>query len=117
MGYTEEEYEQVKEMLLNHRGKGNEITAREINEVVGLDNVGSFPQTRECIRDIILQERIPAIGGGNGFYIAESEEELKDALETLESRIINTTERKMLLQRAAEEWSDEIETDDDLDVL
>lgn len=117
MGYTEEEYEQVRKLLLEHKGKGNEIPSRDINDEVGLDSVGSFPQTRECVRDVMLRERIPVIGGGNGYYVAEKEEEVKDAIETLESRILNTTERKMLLQRAAEEWADDIETDDDLDIL
>ena len=117
MGYTQEEYEQVRELLLEHKGKGNEISSREINEVVGLDSVGSFPQTRKCVRDVMLQERIPVIGGGNGYYVAETEEEVKNALDTLESRILNTTERKMLLQRAAQEWSEDIEGNEDLDIL
>ncbi|NLV10693.1 hypothetical protein ACAH01_08760 [Halomicrobium sp. HM KBTZ05] len=117
MGYTEEEYERVKALLLEHKGKGNEISSREINEQVELDTVGSFPQTRECVRDVMLRERIPIIGGGNGYYVAQEEQEVKDAIETLESRILNTTERKMLLQRAAQEWADDIETDDDLDIL
>lgn len=116
MGYSDDQYEQVKAMLLDHHGRDNQISSREINEVVELDTVGSFPNTRECIRDIMFQEGIPIIGGGNGYYVATTEQELKDALETLDSRIINTTERKMALRRAANNW-DDIESDDDLDIL
>lgn len=117
MSYSDEDYEAVKGIILDHRGKGNEISSREINEVVELDSVGSFPSTREVVKDIMFQERIPIVGGGNGYYIAETEEEVADALDTLESRIINTAERKMALRRAAEEWSDELEADDDFDIL
>lgn len=117
MSYTDSEYEQVKEMLLAHRGKGNEISARDINEVVELDNVGSFPKTRQCIRDIMEEERIPIIGGGNGYYVAETEAELESYLGTLDSRIMNTAERKMLVERAARSWEDEIVPDDDADVF
>jgi tRNA A37 N6-isopentenylltransferase MiaA len=116
MGYTQEEYEQVKEMLLEHRGRDNQISSREINEVVELDNVGSFPQTRECVRDIMFEERIPIIGGGNGYYVAETEEEIADALETLESRILHQAERKMTLKRAAQQWED-VDPDDEHDIL
>ena len=117
MSYSEEQYEQAKELLLQHQGKGNEITSRELNERLELDSVGSFPQTRELVRDIMFQERIPVIGGGNGYYVAETEEEIQNAIQTLTSRITNTAERRMMLIRAAENWSDELETDDELDVL
>lgn len=116
VSYTTEDYEQVKGILLDHCGRDNQISSREINKVVDLDNVGSFPQTRECIKDIMYEERIPIIGGGNGYYVAETEEEIAAALETLESRIIHTAERKMALTRAAREW-DDIEPDDNHDIL
>lgn len=116
MSYTDEEYERVKELLLEHRGKGNGITSREINDVVGLDNVGSFPQTRECVRAVMFNEDIPVIGGNGGYYIAETEEELAGALDTLEKRIVRTAERKMALKRAARAW-DDIESGDGHDIL
>jgi hypothetical protein len=40
MSYTDEQYEQAKELLLQHQGKGNEITSRELNDRSGLANVG-----------------------------------------------------------------------------
>ena len=116
MSYTQDEYDQVKEMIMEHYGRDDQISSREINEEVGLDSVGSFPTTRECVREIMFEEQIPIIGGGNGYYIAETEQEISDAIDTLDSRILNTAERKMALRRAAGGW-DDIEEDDDLDVL
>lgn len=116
MTYTQEQYETVKELLLNHHGKGNEISSREINEAVELDNVGSFPQTRQLVKDIMYQEEIPIIGGGNGYYVAETEAEIASAIETFDSRITKNAERKLVLQRAARNW-DTIEPHDDHDVL
>jgi len=117
VSYTQDDYETVKEMLLNHRGKGNEISSREINEVVELDNVGSFPNTRKLVKDIMFDENIPVVGGGNGYYVAETEEEVGEYLETLEGRIMSNAERKMAVTRAANEWRDELEEDEDYDVL
>lgn len=102
VSYTDQEYETVKELILEHQGKGNEISSREINDVVDLDNVGSFPTVRRCVKDIMFQEQIPIVGGGNGYYVAETEEEIADAIDTLESRILNMSERKMMLTRAAQ---------------
>lgn len=116
MSYSEAEYEQVKLMILDHHGQGDQISSREINEVVQLDTVDSFPNTRRCVRDIMFEEKIPIIGGGNGYYVAETEQEIADAFKTLDSRILETAERKMALRRAANQW-DNIETDDGLDIL
>jgi len=109
--------EQVKSLLLDHRGAGNPITSREINEKIQQDAIGSFPGTRALIREIMVEEQIPVIGGNNGYYVAETEEEVGEYLETLEGRIMSNAERKMAVTRAANEWRDELEEDEDYDVL
>jgi len=116
MSYTDSQYERVKQILLDHRGADDPITSREIDDELNMDNIGSFPNTRECIRDIMFQERIPIVGGNQGYYVAKSEEEIAEAIEGLEGRIMNMTERKMALRRAANEV-DYVDEDDDYDVL
>ncbi|QIO25132.1 hypothetical protein [Haloarcula sp. JP-L23] len=56
------------------------------------------------------------MGGGNGYYVAEEEAEIASALETLESRMLNTAEHKMALRRAAQQW-DDVDADGDYDIL
>jgi hypothetical protein len=109
--------ERVKELLLDHRGKDNPISSREISEQLKKDEVGSFPETRMMVRDIMLEDQIPIASCNRGYYVVETEEELKDYVDQLESRILGVSERKFAVQRAANEWDGEIETDEDLDLL
>ena len=109
--------QQVKEILLDHRGANNAISSREISDRLNKDEVGSFPETRMIIRDIMLEDQIPIASSNNGYYVIESEEELRDYVDQLESRILGMSERKFAVQRAADAWSGDIETDEDLDLL
>ena len=109
--------ELVKELLLDHRGADNPISSREISEHLEAQEVGSFPKTRMLVRDIMLEEQIPIASSNNGYYVIETEEELQDYIDQLESRILGISERKFEVRRAANEWDSEIETDDDLDLL
>ncbi|MCF2207882.1 hypothetical protein KI372_07475 [Halobacterium salinarum] len=59
---------------------------------------------------------MPLVGGNQGYYVAESEGEIAQAIDSLEGRIMNMTERKMALRRAANEV-DYVDEDDDYDVL
>ena len=109
--------ERVKEILLEHRGADDPISSREISEILDKREVGSFPETRMLIRDIMLEDQIPVASSNSGYYVIETEEELKDYVDQLESRILGMSERKYAVQRAANEWDGEIETDEDLDLL
>ncbi|MGQ3414478.1 hypothetical protein ACT4ML_19845 [Natrinema sp. LN54] len=112
---SEEEKEQVKSILLDHEGEDNKITAREIDEEVGLDSVGSFPNTRAAIRELLFEDQIPVIGTTQGYYVAESQDQVDEYIEGLEGRIMEITERKFAITRAAENWEPELpESDSDL---
>lgn len=109
--------EQVKEIILDHRGRDNPISSRDINEQLNLDNVGSFPNTREVIRELILEEQIPIAAGGNGYYVIETEDELQHYIDSLEGRMLSIADRKYGVRRAAQAWDGEIEPSDDIDLL
>ena len=107
----------VKELLLDHKGSDNPISSREISEELDKEEVGSFPETRMMIREIMIEDEIPIASSNAGYYVIEAEEELQDYVDQLESRILGMTERKMHIQQAANNWDGDIETDDDLDLL
>lgn len=108
--------DEVRELLLEHRGSDNPITSREINEIVGLDDIGSFPSTRAVIREIVMEDRIPIAGSSQGYYVIETEDELEDYIENLENRITNIAERRYGVLRAVRDWDEEI-VDEDSDIL
>ncbi|MCF2238879.1 hypothetical protein KVP04_07045 [Halobacterium salinarum] len=109
--------DKVKDLLLNATGPSNAVSSREINEQVDVDSVGSFPQTREIVRELLMNEGIPVASNSNGYYVIESEEQLADYVNTLDSRITGIAERRYGILRAADQWDGDIEDSDDHDVL
>ena len=101
--------EVTRELLLEHWGKDNPISSREINEIIQVDNVGSFPRTREIVRELLFEDGLPVASGGNGYYLIETEEELQKEVESLNSRISKTLERRRRVALAAANEHDEID--------
>lgn len=50
--------DQVREKILDHRETANQFPSREYNDGIDVDNSGSFPGTRETIRDLIMRAAI-----------------------------------------------------------
>ncbi|MCL9818392.1 hypothetical protein [Natronocalculus amylovorans] len=93
--------DQIREMLLDHRGSDNPISSREISDELGIDEVESFPVTRGLIKEILKEDKIPVAGYSQGYFVIETEEELEDYLDNLDSRAMNTIQRKYLIKNAA----------------
>lgn len=111
-GDNKTDREVVKDLLLAHRGQENPISAREINEVIEVDTVGSFPRTRELVRELLFEEKIPVAGGNAGYYVVETKAELTAYLENLDSRMGKIAERRYAIRRAAQGWDAFGEEDD-----
>lgn len=109
--------ETVKELLLENSSADDPITSREISNALEENEVGSFPKTRMIIRDIMMRDKIPIVSSNQGYWVAESEQEIQDYLDNLENRIMGITERRYAVLQAVELWDGDIETDDDLDLL
>ncbi|MFK8214634.1 hypothetical protein [Haloferax volcanii] len=109
--------DEIREIILEHRGADNPITSREINERFDLDNIGSFPSTRAVIRELVMEERIPIAATSQGYFLIDSEEELEEYVDNLESRVMNITERKFAVLRAADRWDGESDSSSDPDIL
>ncbi|APX00229.1 hypothetical protein CHINAEXTREME_20690 (plasmid) [Halobiforma lacisalsi AJ5] len=86
-GLDPEKLETVKELLLEHRGRDNPISSREINEVIEVDSVGSFPKTRKYVRQVLYEEEIPVASGSNGYYVIEDQDELEEEISSIDRRI------------------------------
>jgi|GEM_PF-595892 len=109
--------EKVKELLLEESSADDPITSREISDELAGNEVGSFPETRMIIRDIMISDGIPIVSSNQGYWVAETEQEIQDYLDNLENRIMGITERRYAVKQAAAMWDGDIETDDDLDIL
>jgi hypothetical protein len=114
---TESAKEIVRELLLDHRGSDDPITAREINEVIDEDRVGSFPGTRELIREIVIEDEIPVASTNQGYFVVDNEEELSEYVDNLTRRAMAILERRFAVLRAANTWHEDIATSNDEDLL
>ena len=88
--------EEIKNILMQHRGKSNAITSREIAYKVGINEDDTHAKTRKIIRDVKEKDNIPVLACNKGYYFPETEEEFNEYMENLDSRIIGIQKRKEL---------------------
>ncbi|GEM_PF-5144259 len=74
-------------------GSQNYQNADDIGASLGLDAGRTAEPTRELIREAILDESIPIGSNTNGYFLIDSEDELKSVLQSLKSRIEGLQER------------------------
>lgn len=117
MPSDEEVKDQIEEIIRNHQGADDTVTSREINEELGLDNIGSFPSTRAVIRELVLEDKVPIAATTNGYFLIKTEDELASYIENLEQRMLSIADRKYAIRRAAADWDGHIEPSDDEDLL
>lgn len=82
-----DEIEEIKKIILEHRGKTNAIKSREIANKVGINEDDTHAKTREIIRDIKETDNLPVLACNKGYYLAETEEEFNEYIENLKNRI------------------------------
>jgi len=92
--------EQIRDVLLNHRGKEHAIKARDIANQVGIDRGPSSVTIRTKILETIKTYKIPVAGNpALGYFLITNKEELKNYQKSLQSRINKTVERSLLMER------------------
>ena len=94
----------IKEILENHQGKNNQISAGEIGRQIGIDEDATHVQTRGLILETIEQLKLPVAGGNRGYYLISNREELDEYLNGIDGRIQEMTKRKNLVQNAFESY-------------
>ena len=98
-----DELEFVKTQLESHVGKGNTISAGEIEKMLGYPVEGSHVKGRDLVKRCAEKYRIPVGGNINGYYIINTESELNEYTTNLKSRAQKTLERGDLMKKFYEE--------------
>jgi hypothetical protein len=68
-------------------GKTNSKHARKLEKNLGMDTGPTQEQTRDFIRDAIINEEIPIGSTPQGFFLINTEDELIEVVKGLEGRI------------------------------
>lgn len=91
--------EQIKNILMQHRGKSNAITSGEIAVMVGINEDDTHAKTRAMILEAARKYNLPLAADNTGYYLITNKEEYDDYMDNLNSRIIEINERKDLITR------------------
>jgi hypothetical protein len=93
-------------ILGNHVGKENAITAEVLEDVLGMEDSGlTSPKLRDIVRELIFDHRIPICSCGNGYYIADDVDDLERYRDTLQKNIDgNIKRRKKILEAFEVYW-------------
>ena len=95
--------EEIKNILIQHRGKSNAITSREIADKVGISGEDdTYAKTRAMILEAARRYNLPLLAYEGGYYLAETEEEFNKYMENLDSRIEGIEERKRKFQTSSD---------------
>ena len=93
MSLEEERLREIKEILLDHKGKQNPISAGKIGKALNIPENDTVATTRSLITKLIKRTHLPIGSSENGYYIMQTEEELNDVMQDLNGRILGIYER------------------------
>ncbi len=98
------EHEQIRDILLDHPGRRNMITAPAIAEMIGIDPGPSGVVARERITETIITYRLPVATSNKGYYLLEDPDDLKRYQRSLDGRANKITMRKLYVTQYFSEF-------------
>jgi hypothetical protein len=101
---TDARLQEIKEILEDHKGKSNQISAGEIGPLVGVEEDATHVQVRGLILQTIEEYRLPVAASSRGYYLIGTEGELNEYLDNIEGRIEEMKKRKGLVKDAYEHY-------------
>jgi len=92
--------DKLEDELRQHSGPDEAITSSELSELLDTADSEGNPKTREAIRVLMEERRIPIAADNNGYYLIETSEQLEKYLDTLEARKNGIEQRRQLVTTA-----------------
>ncbi len=90
----------IRDILVNHVGEKNAITARNISIAVGIEDGDTFIRTRDLIEKAIRVFRLPVAATTNsGYFFLSTEDELYKYRRSLDGRKVEIEDRKQIVSR------------------
>ena len=90
----DEKLEQIKDILLEHKGKDNPITSNEIAEKINIERGKSSIRIRELITKTMIKYRLPLASVSKGYYVLNDADDLNRYMISLDGRINEIEGRK-----------------------
>jgi hypothetical protein len=97
MSLEEQRLDEIRKILLKHRGKENPIAANKISKLLQIPEDDTVPTTRRLITKLIVEEGMPIAAFGRGYFYIETIDELTEYMNYLDEKILQTTNRKTIV--------------------
>lgn len=94
----EKQKEYLRDVLLMHAGKGNEITSKEVAKLLGLDEDDTCSGTRALIKACAYEYHIPLAANMNGYFVIENADEMREYCQNLNFRASEILRRKEVIE-------------------
>ena len=105
--------EQIKMILLAHKGKKNRITSGKVAEELEIFENATYAKTRSLIFECAKTYKLPLAADTKGYYLITNQIEYDDYIANLNSRIAGIEERKKIITDNWEDWKNsEIHTEE-----
>jgi len=94
----------IKDIIVDHQGKDNQISADEIGPMVGIYEDATHVQTRASILKTIEKFKLPVAASSRGYYLIKDEKELEEYMSRIDNRIFEMENRKTLVEAAFRDY-------------
>ena len=99
-----DEIKQIRDILMQHCGKSNAITSREIANLIDIIEDDTHAKTRAMILEAARIYSLPLAADTVGYYLITNEEEYNAYMNNLDSREEGIEERKELITKNYDLW-------------
>ena len=90
---SDKKLDQIKKIIIEHKGKANAIPANKIAETIGIKEDATMASTRALILEVLHTSDLPIGSCDHGYYLIQSQKEYDDVVKTLNARIHGIYER------------------------
>lgn len=104
--------ERIRDILMEHRGKSNAIASKRISEAMDFPMEDTQAVSRKAIWDTVEEYGLPLISCNKGYFIAETDEEMKAFNANYEKRISGMRRTQAMANENYRRWKNEVHTED-----
>lgn len=95
---------EIKNILMNHRGKSNAINSKHISAAMGFPMEDTQSVSRKEIWKTAEEYGLPLISCNKDYFIAQTDEEMAEFNENYEKRISGIRKTQEMANKHYKEW-------------
>ena len=96
--------EEIKNILMKHKGKKNAIASKRISEAVGFPMEDTQSVSRQAIWNTAEEYGLPVVSCNKGYFIAETDDEIETYNQNIQKRIDGMDKTRKMANKNYEEW-------------